>query len=151
LDWQCLATGTRPRQEYAPIPLALFMEPKAGIRPEGIAEAEGITSGFADVQFHTAEVLALWPSPSSGELPSRQAGTDTMPKRRGPSGIDYQTADRPLLEEMRAMITAGTARNATDAARVVGTKAQGHGKAASKVARLAGRYLKTYPTAPAGP
>ena len=53
--------------------------------------------------------------------------------------------DKLLIAEMRAMILGGTARNATDAARALASRAAGGGKEASKVTRLAGGYLKVYP------
>ena len=65
--------------------------------------------------------------------------------RKEPSRLDYREADKPLIDEMHAMIVGGTARNATDAARALASRAAGSGKGVSKVTRLAAGYIKVYP------
>jgi hypothetical protein len=57
---------------------------------------------------------------------------------------DHLAADAPLVEEMHALIVDRKALNATDAARAVLDRAAGKGNDASKVRRLARRYLKRY-------
>jgi hypothetical protein len=65
--------------------------------------------------------------------------------RRDPARVDYREVDQPLIAEMHAMILGGTARNATDAARALASRAAGSGKEASKVTRLAAAYMILYP------
>ena len=65
--------------------------------------------------------------------------------RKEPRRLDYREADKPIIAEMHAMILGGTARNATDAARALASRAPGNGKEASKVTRLAAGYIKLYP------
>ena len=72
---------------------------------------------------------------------SAAASTPAMPARpRNIARRDYEVADAPLVQEMRKMIDAGTARNPTDAARALVGRAEGGGSAVSKAARLAKRY-----------
>jgi hypothetical protein len=65
--------------------------------------------------------------------------------RKEPRRLDYREADKPIIAEMHVMILGGTARNATDAARALASRAAGSGKEASKVTRLAAGYNKVHP------
>jgi len=65
--------------------------------------------------------------------------------RRNPARLDFREVDKPLIAEMHAMILGGTARNATDAARALASRAAGSSKEASKVTRLAAGYIKVHP------
>lgn len=65
--------------------------------------------------------------------------------QRGPPRVDHSASDEALIMEMHRMITDGTARNATDAARAVARRAEGVGKPDSKVVRLARHYRRRYP------
>ena len=77
--------------------------------------------------------------------PSTPATKASRKSRRDPARVDYREVDKPLIAEMHAMILGGTARNATDAARALASRAAGSGKGASKVTRLAAGYIKVYP------
>jgi hypothetical protein len=78
-------------------------------------------------------------------LPNRtsrrnRAITAVHKKRREPERLDYRESDRLLITEMRYMILTRKARNPTDAARALASRAAGSGSEASKVTRLVMRY-----------
>ena len=67
-----------------------------------------------------------------------ESGTPT--RQRKPAGLNYEEADRPLVEEMRRLIDMAEASGIHDAALAVATHAIGHGNAESKAKRLMARY-----------
>jgi hypothetical protein len=67
--------------------------------------------------------------------------------RKEPRRLDYREADKPIIAEMHAMILVGKARNPTDAARALASRATGSGSEASKVTRLAAGHIKVHPGA----
>lgn len=78
-------------------------------------------------------------------VPAKRPARTSRKDREEPRRLDYRKADKPLIDEMHAMIQGGTARNATDAARGLARRAAGNGKEASKVTRLAAGYIRLYP------
>jgi hypothetical protein len=67
-----------------------------------------------------------------------------MPDKSG--GQSFKTQDAALVEEMRAMIENGKAKNVSDAARAVVSKAKRLGSEDSAVERLQRAYGRNYPT-----
>jgi hypothetical protein len=61
-------------------------------------------------------------------------------------GQSFKAADAALVEEMRSLILQGTAKNVSDAARLVSTKAMALGSNDSIVERLRRAYGAKYPT-----
>jgi hypothetical protein len=78
-------------------------------------------------------------------MPAKPPVRASQKNRKEPSRLDYREADKLLIAEMHAMILAGDARNATDAARALAKRAAGSGREASKVTRLAAGYIKMHP------
>jgi hypothetical protein len=74
----------------------------------------------------------------------KQVWPETIPDKSG--GQSFTAADDALIEEMRAMIQNGKAKNVTDAARVVAPKARRLGSLDSAVERLQRRYGRKHPT-----
>jgi hypothetical protein len=73
-----------------------------------------------------------------------------QPKPKGRSDRESRTgswdaADKPLIEEMRRLITGGLAKSAHDAAGKLANKAQGNSTPESKQTRLAKGYRIIYP------
>ncbi len=87
---------------------------------------------YDEVRFDAGQVQALWPCQS--ENPDTPQ-PDSVKKKR-PQGLDYASADAPLLREALAGITSGTYRNATDAARALANRAVGAGNEESRMKRL---------------
>lgn len=71
--------------------------------------------------------------PSSPPTSSAESAKQSPVSRRG---LSYRELDQPLILKMRALIAAGRARGAEDAARAVVADAVGAGKVESKVKRL---------------
>ena len=82
---------------------------------------------------------------SGKAMPAKREVKAPRKGRREPARLDFREADKPLLAEMDIMIREGKARNVTDAARALASRAAGSGKGASKVTRLASRYVKVDP------
>lgn len=104
---------------------------------------------FAEIRRRTWKRQAI-DAAASAVAPSGDV-TSPHPReapRRNIPRIDYRDRDAELVEEMRRRIQAGTARGATDAARAVLSRAEGHGGDASKVKRLSGRYSEMYGDVP---
>jgi len=71
------------------------------------------------------------------DVPGNTGEAPAAPKqKRDVPRTDYRQADAPLVEEMRAMVTDGRAKNLTDAARVMAHRAPGTAKLGSKFVRL---------------
>lgn len=90
---------------------------------------------YDEVRFDAGQVQALWHCQSENpDMPP----LDPI-KRKRPQGLDYASADEPLLREALAGITSRTYRNATDAARALANRAVGAGNEESKMKRLLSR------------
>jgi hypothetical protein len=77
-------------------------------------------------------------------VPARRPTRTPRKDRKEPRRLDYREVDKPFVDQMHAMIVKGKARNPTDAARALASRAAGGGKEASKVTRLTARYAKVY-------
>ena len=78
-----------------------------------------------------------------GNAPAPLASLPVHGQRRH-NGHDYRCEDDVLVTEMWSHISQGDARSAQAAARIVVTRATGHGTDDSKVKRLTKRYRKQY-------
>lgn len=95
------------------------------------------------------DVVRMWPSPSlnTGEAPPTQASDvrlNSKPNSRRIASNGFAADDAPLVEEMRALIGAGTANGRWDAALAVCGRAKGGGQPASKAKRLLARYSERF-------
>lgn len=133
------------------------------VNDSGWVDGSGHYKGpwWDQVRFDADKVLAIWPVPPfrvgiascdasllpAPEQSSPQSADTLMPvsPKRKHTGLDYQAADAPLVEEMWNLIEGDDASSATDAARAVCDRAAGKGQPASKVARLVKHYGETYP------
>jgi hypothetical protein len=133
---KCLVITTSPRVvRQVPLPYGFsFLDLREISRLVG----ERLIVDRARLEVLSQRLPAKYTSATPATKASRKS-------RRDPARVDYREVDRPLIAEMRAMILGGTARNATDAARALASRAAGSGKEASKVTRLAAAYMKLYP------
>ena len=138
-----------PPSMHVAVPVELFMDSTVTITTHDRIQQDarlgngGINggAGYYDVQFKTAEVLAIWPKRVQ---PSGTAEQGAEPPNTRPPPFDYRGSDSELVEEMKRLIDTGAATGPMNAARAVAGRAAGKGSEESKVKRLLARWKRLH-------